>query len=161
MIDTTELRRLRDVAAKGPWVPYEDTDWIHQADDYESQPFIGFAANHAHAIADELDALREWKAIEQQHLISSGTALLFAGWRGDGSVTDAVKWACGELDELRKRVAELEEKTSLYRRWLGWLCQGIPWLKHARMRGCTDEQIVELTAIVDGIEAPIRMEEIA
>lgn len=59
MIDTTELRRLRDAATKGPWVPYEDTDWIHQADDYESQPFIGFAANHAHAIADELDALRK------------------------------------------------------------------------------------------------------
>lgn len=56
-------------------------------------------------------------------------------------------------------IARLKEELATHQRWLRWLCQGIPWLKHARMRGCTNDQIVELTAIVDGIEAPVRMEE--
>lgn len=99
MIDTTELRRLRDAATQGEWLPYEDTAWIAEADNYESQPFIAYAAKNAHAIADELDELR--KRVE--HHKSQSIQLAAFACRLQHSREDVPEDVCNEAAALVKK----------------------------------------------------------
>lgn len=98
MIDTTELRRLRDADGS--------TEWAYLN-------FVEYACENAHAIADELDALRADNRAMQNRMSLTSMAICSGDESDDWELTDQ-RWTAKayenakELDALRKRVAEFE-----------------------------------------------------